>query len=352
MVCTIKCHHLPDLETRFCDGKLLLCVMLCRSAALDLLYSCCQYYGREQNKMKSRRNFLKTLSLSPLLGTPAMGAPLSKEKGNEMKIGHKLKISLNVFSFNELLMKGAIDLFDVLEFCALHNFDAIDPTGYYFPGYPEVPSDEYINKFKRKAFLLGLDISGTGVRTDLANPDEASRKAEIRMVKDWVIAAAKLGIPNLRVFSGKHPHEGYSRDEVFEWMARDLRECCQAGAEHGVIIAIQNHNDFLKTADDVDRIFEMVDSEWLGLNLDVGSYRQKDPYMEIEQNIGKAVTWQIKEMVWIDGKEIATDLVKLVRIIKKAGYRGYLPLETLRVDPYKQVPVLLENIRTALGIQT
>jgi sugar phosphate isomerase/epimerase len=100
----------------------------------------------------------------------------------------------------------------------------------------------------------------------------------------------------------------------------------------------------------VDRIFEMVGSEWLGLNLDIGSYRMKDPYQEIEQNIKHAVTWQIKENVWINGQETPTDFERLFRIIKKAGYRGYLPLETLgEGDPYEKVPRLLERAQTALG---
>jgi sugar phosphate isomerase/epimerase len=93
----------------------------------------------------------------------------------------------------------------------------------------------------------------------------------------------------------------------------------------------------------------MVDSEWLGLNLDIGSYRQDDPYEEIAKNIKYAITWQIKENVWIDGKETPTDFEKLFKIIKDSGYRGYLPLETLGAgDPYQKIPVLLENVRRAL----
>ena len=267
------------------------------------------------------------------------------------KYGHKFKLSLNVYSFNKPLREGKIDLYDVLDFCAEYNFDAIDPTGYYFLGYPEVPTDQYINEFKRKAFLLGLDISGTGVRNDFANPDESSRKGDLRMIKAWIAAAAKLGIPNLRLFAGKNDHEGFSRDQVFDWMAKDLKACCEFGEEYGVIIAVQNHNDFLKTAADVDKIFEMVNSPWLGLNLDIGSYRQHDPYVEIEKNIKYAVTWQIKENVWIDGKETPTDFVKLFGIIKDSGYRGYLPIETLGAgDPYKKVPVLLDNVKNAIQI--
>lgn len=275
----------------------------------------------------------------------------SNLKSVNKKYGYKFKISLNVYSFNQPLRDGKIDLFDVLDFCAKYNFDAIDPTGYYFPGYPEVPADDFMLKFKREAFLLGLDISGTGVRNDFANPDKSSRDADVEMIKEWIQAASKMGIPNIRVFSGTNAHEGFSRDQVFEWMARDLKICCNFAKDYGTIIALQNHNDFIKTADDVDRIFEMVDSEWLGLNLDIGSYRQSDPYKEIERNTKYAVTWQIKENVWINGNETPTDFVKLFRIIKESGYRGYLPLETLgEGDPFKKVPVLLEKVKNALTI--
>ena len=308
--------------------------------------------------MKSRRNFVRSMLAVPVAASvpsllrgqhSSIATPASIHAASVSdKFGHKFKISLNVYSFNQLLRDEKIDLYDVLDFCAEYNLDAIDPTGYYFPAYPDVPSDSYINEFKRKAFLLGLDISGTGVRNDFATPDAASRKADVEMVKAWIVAAAKLGIPNLRVFAGHIP-EGIERDRIFEWMARDLKTCCEFGKEYGVMVALQNHNDFLQTADDVDRIFEMVDSDWLGLNLDIGSYRQKDPYTEIEQNIKHAVTWQIKENVWIDGRETPTDFVKLMRIIKDADYRGYLPIETLGAgDPYEKVPVLLDNVRRAV----
>jgi len=298
---------------------------------------------------ESRRKFLKTLVAAPAVAVLATNPFLLNAATSESTFSHKFKTSLNVFSFNKMLRDGEIDLFDVLDFCAEQNFDAIDPTGYYFPGYPEVPTDDFMRRFKKQAFLLGLDISGTGIRNDFTVPDPASRKADIVMIKKWIEAAAKMGIPNIRVFAGKTDHEGFTRDQVFEWMAKDVQECCEYGEKFGVIIAIQNHNDFFKTADDVHRIFKMVDSDWLGLNLDIGSYRQSDPYKEVEETLKYAVTWQIKENVWIDGKETPTDLVKLFKIIKKGGYRGYLPIETLGAgDPYKKVPVMLNKIHEAL----
>ena len=289
-----------------------------------------------------RRTLLKSLASLPLLTVGSGMAAVDPD------YPARHKPSLNVYSFNRLLRDGKVDLFDVLDFCAEHGFDAIDPTGYYFPGYPEVPANEYINRFKKKAFLLGLDISGTGVRNDFATPDAERRAADIELIRAWVEFAAKLGSPNLRIFTGRSEHDRFTREQVFEWMAKDIRKCCEYGENHGVIIALQNHNEFLKTAADVDELFERVDSPWLGLNLDIGSYRVHDPYVEIERNVKRAVTWQIKENVWIDGVQTATDLQRLAGIIHRSGYRGYLPLETLGPgDPYQKVPVLLEKARNA-----
>lgn len=56
----------------------------------------------------------------------------------EKSAGSKLKISLNAYSFNELLTNGSMTLDDLLDFCAANDFDAVDLTAYYFPGYPAV----------------------------------------------------------------------------------------------------------------------------------------------------------------------------------------------------------------------
>jgi sugar phosphate isomerase/epimerase len=295
----------------------------------------------------SRRRFINkvTVALPFLTGS----AVFSENKSPAVRRSSKLKLSLNVYSFNSLLRARKIDLFDVLKFCEKYDLDAIDPTGYYFPGYPDKPPDEFVNSFKREAFLSGIDISGTGVRNNFANPDPVARRKDIEVIKKWIETAALLGSPNLRIFPGTNDHDGFSRDQVYEWMTEDIKKCCDYGKKFGVVIALQNHNDFLKTSADVDRLFEMVNSEWLGLNLDIGSYRLSDPYSEIEKNIRHAVTWQIKENVWINGKETPVDLQRLLSIIKNGGYRGYLPVETLGAgDPFEKVPKLLEGIRKAL----
>jgi sugar phosphate isomerase/epimerase len=242
-------------------------------------------------------------------------------------------------------------LVDAVHFCAQQNVDALDATGYYFPGYPKVPSDETIYNLKRAAFNNGVAISGTGVRNNFAVADAAARKADVQMVKDWIVVASKLGAPVIRVFTGPQRPQDHSFDEVVNWMVTDFKECAAFGREHGVVVGLQQHNDCLKTADEVIRVIDAVGSDWFGCILDIGSLRQGDPYAEIGKLVPYAVSWQIKESVGRSGKEEPTDLSKIKAEIDRSGYRGYVPFEALgQGDPRPRIIAFLNKIRQAFGI--
>jgi sugar phosphate isomerase/epimerase len=297
-----------------------------------------------------RRQFLTrsaSLAVAAAIPAPAIAAPA----GVARESGVKLKLGLNAYSFDRALRDGSMTLTDAVHFCAQHGVDALDPTGYYFPGYPKVPTDDYIYSLKRTAFVNGVAISGTGVRNDFAVADQAARKNDVQMVKDWIVVASKLGAPVIRVFSGPARPAGHSFDEALEWMVADFKECAAFGKQHGVVVAVQQHNDFLKTAAETIRAIDAVGSDWFGCILDIGSLRSGDPYAEIEKLVPYAVSWQIKENVGRDGNEEPTDLAKIKAIMDRAGYRGYVPFEALGGgDARVKVAEFLEKIRKAFGL--
>jgi sugar phosphate isomerase/epimerase len=260
-----------------------------------------------------------------------------------------LKTSLNAFSFNARLLSGGMTINDMLDFCAANGFEGVDITGYYFKGYPQVPADEYLFQIKRKVFKLGLEISGTGVRNDFTIADKNKREQEVALVKNWIEVAAKIGAPVIRIFAGNQKNEGITKEQVTEWMLKDIQTCVDYGKQHGVIVGLQNHNDFIQTAAQVIRIIETINSEWLGLILDTGSYRVHDPYEEIAKSVKYTVNLQIKENVFINGAEKETDMDKLMAIIKSSGYKGYLPIETLgEGDPTIKIASLLAKLQKAM----
>ena len=269
--------------------------------------------------------------------------------------GSKLKISLNAYSFsgelNAYLKEPltGMSLFDLLDFCAENDFDALDPTGYFFPGYPNVPDEAYLNRFKRRAFELGLDVSGTGVRNNFASPDKQKRAADVQHVCEWIECAARMGAPVIRVFAGVQP-DGFTWDQVAEWMAEDLRSCVDYGKRYGVIVGLQNHGDMLRSADDVLTMIDLVDSEWFGAIVDTGFLLTPDPYLDMARLAPYAVNWQVKETLRGKDSGVRLDLLRAVRVIRDAGYRGYLPIETLAVtgepyDPRTKAALLARELR-------
>jgi sugar phosphate isomerase/epimerase len=277
--------------------------------------------------------------------------------------------TLNAYSFLEPLNANladpsqGIDLFGICDFCALHEIAAVDLTGYFFPGYPKAPADAYVNRIKRYVHDRGITISGTGVKNDFATADQAVRAEGVALTKVWIEVAARLGAPVIRVFAGPQtkpasdwetPANHAKREDVEAWMADALRECAEHGEKFGVIVAVQNHGDFIKTGPEHLSLLERVNHPWCGPLVDTGKYFSEDPYADIALMAPHAVNWQIKETIGSSLKTPRTDFLKLCRIIKESGYRGFVPIETLSMgrkdyDPAAEVVLVLKAMREAIA---
>src|SRR5260370_14186456 len=106
--------------------------------------------------------------------------------------GSRYRLGLNAYSFDKPLRDGSMTWDDVVQFCAQAGIDALDATGYYFPGYPKVPSDESIYRLERTAFVNGVAISGPGVRIDFAVTDATSRKLDVKLLMTWIEVSSRL----------------------------------------------------------------------------------------------------------------------------------------------------------------
>ena len=238
-----------------------------------------------------------------------------------------------------------MSLDQLFQFAAETGFSAVDLTAYYIPGYPTAPSDELLYEIKRKAFRKGISFSGTGVRNDFTLEDATALAREIGHVKKWIVAASKLGAPNLRVFDGKAKGGDKANDPTRKQVVDAFRECARFGARHGVNVAFQNHHDYLVKTEDIIDLIKRVDSDWFGLMLDTGSVSGQDPYREIERLIPYAVSWQVKEEVRVGDQSQPLDVPRLMSIIHKGGYQGFLPLETLGPgDPKEKVRALYNKV--------
>jgi sugar phosphate isomerase/epimerase len=306
----------------------------------------------------NRRSFLQVTG-GALAAIPAIAQTAKR---------HVLKTSLNAYSFNKMLndkIKGrgeGISLLQVCDFAAKCKFDGIDPTGYFFPGYPERPTDAYIDELKKRIGDLGLGISGTGVRNNFTTSDKEIRAQGVKHIKEFVEVAARLGAPVIRVFADTQMRaqtwqtvsNGATRRQVLDWISADLRECAGHGQKYGVKIGVQNHGDFLQTGKQLLELVHAVDSPFCGPIVDTGYFKTPDPYLDIAEVAPHAVNWQVKQSVFGEESEIPTDMTKLVRIVRKSGFSGYLPIETLSpqgkpYDPFKVVPEFLAQLKKTIA---
>jgi hypothetical protein len=128
-----------------------------------------------------------------------------------------------------------------------------------------------------------------------------------------------------------------------------MNACLQKAATYGVILGIQNHNDFLRTSNECQELIDALNSKWVGLVLDTGNFVAPDPYGEIQKAIPLAVNWQLKEKLLVNGIQTPMDLNKLIGIIAASNYKGTIPIETLGMtDPVRDVPLFFEKVRRLL----
>lgn len=306
----------------------------------------------DSNQSSDRRTFLKSslLGAGVFVGSgidvqtaPAAG-PLKRHSGPSMKL------SLAAYSFNRYLANrfrapkadAKMTMLDFIDYCAELDLDGCELTGYYFPR--EITHD-YLMQVKQKTFALGLDISGTAIGNDFCKTGEAL-EAELKMTREWIDYAATMGAPVIRIFAGRVP-KGGNEAESIERCVEGINQSLAYAAEKGVFLALENHGGITATPAQMMKIIDGVKpSPWFGVNFDGGNFRTDDPYRDLEQIAPWAINVQIKTAISRDGKKEDADLERIVGILKKAEYRGYVVLEYEEKDePKEAIPGYIEQLR-------
>ena len=285
----------------------------------------------------NRRDVLRKLVIAPaLFVAPTILTAATQD--SVTPIAQRIQYSVNAYSFNDEFRSGKMNLFDMMEFAADIGLNAVDLTAYYFSSYPRLPKKTEIFALKKRALELGLNISWTGVRNNFVTANVESRKADREMIKNWLDISSRIGSSILRIFTGRNIPDGYSKEQVKTWLIEEYKLCAKYGEQTGVIVALQNHNEFLFTADEVIEILKKVDSKWFGLILDISGLRTtNNPYAEAEKLAPFANYWFIKEHVYHNQIKKRTDMSKMASLIKRHDFRGYVSFESLSDGDPKEI---------------
>ncbi len=235
----------------------------------------------------------------------------------------------------------------------------------------------YLQRLKRFAFSLALDLYGLAIHQDFVQPDPEERRRHIEHTRRCLQLAHELGIPSLRLNSGRWktissfdelmrrggiepPLDGYTDDQAFGWVIGAIETLLPHAERYGVVLALENHWGLTATAEGTLRIVTTINSEWLRVCLDVGNLlryengqvRWEPNYEGMAQLAPYAILVHAK--TYFGGGEWYTldiDYARVAAILQQADFRGYLSLEYEgREDPHTGVPKSIELLRRAFGI--
>lgn len=255
-----------------------------------------------------------------------------------------MRIGCCAYSYRQYFASGEMDLDQFIGLVADMGLDGVELTAYYFPS----TDLDYLHSLKRRCLEVGIDVAGAAVGSRLTLASPSDRAEEVAMVKQWIGHAVELGAPQLRVFAGNVP-DGNTEEEAFAWTVEALSECAAVASSRGVVLALENHGGITSTADQVIRLVEAVDSDWVRVNLDTGNFKV-DPYEEISKTVPYSVTAHLKASIRTPQGNTSMDIERLVRTLRGAGYKGFLNIEyEEEEDPKTAVPRLAEQVKSAMG---
>ena len=232
---------------------------------------------------------------------------------------------------------------------ALRNEKRI--TNLDFPAYTKkefgIDAVEYVNQFfkdkaRDQAYLRDLKgrCDGEGVKSllimcdgegRLGDPDDKARAQAVENHHQWVEAAKFLGCHSIRVNAGS----AGTWDEQKERAADGLRRLSEFAAQHGLNVIVENHGGLSSNGEWLASVIRAVSLENCGTLPDFGNFtidRRKgevyDRYKGVTELMPFAKGVSAKSHDFdADGDEVHTDFLRMLKIVKAAGYTGHVGIE-------------------------
>jgi len=120
-------------------------------------------------------------------------------------------------------------------------------------------------RVKRACEKAGVKLSGLSSHTPLCKPEVSTE-----YLKQAIRFAAECGAPVVNTDEGPKP-AWTTKEEDHVLMRYVLRETSAVAESHGILIGIEPHQQYSQHPDGLDRIYELVDSQAIGINFDTGN---------------------------------------------------------------------------------
>jgi L-ribulose-5-phosphate 3-epimerase len=304
--------------------------------------------------MRNRRQFLKTSTA--LFAGAGLTSCMTQGSVDSAKKPW-FKISLAEWSLNRALFGKQLDNLD---------FPVVAKRDY------GIDAVEYVNQFwmdkaRDKSYLAELKkrAAGEGVRNvlimcdregALGDPDTGKRKKAVENHHKWVEAARYLGCHSIRV----NAQSSGSYDEQLDRAADGLRQLSEFAANLGLNVIVENHGGLSSNGAWLAAVMRKVNLLNCGTlpdfgNFQIGKGQEYDRYKGVTELMPFAKGVSAKSHDFdAQGNETHTDYRRMLKIVRDAGYRGYIGVEyegSKLSEPVgiRATKTLLERVREELA---
>ena len=297
---------------------------------------------------QNRRKFINDI----FKGTAAisLSSPLLNNDLFANYVSNKLKISLQCFSFASEFYKGNFDLSNFSKIVReTYNLDGAEFWSIPFMGKEK--NSFFLNELRQKSNDYGikntiilvdlLDMQTMKQGNSLASIDKKERNQAIEDHKPWIDAAKSIGCDSIRI----NLWSDASKEEVMKVSIESISKLLEYSSDKNISIVIENHGGHTGDAKWLVNLIKKINNKNLGtlpdfgtlnfcvkrdLNLDFTAkcFSQYDKYLGVKELLPYAKGISAKSTQFdLKGNETTTNFKKMVRLIKKSNFEGYISIE-------------------------
>jgi L-ribulose-5-phosphate 3-epimerase len=275
-----------------------------------------------------------------LLTTMAALPAVSQLRG-QSEAKYHLRAGLVAYSYRKQFESKSLNYVTLIERIADWGLDGLDCTVYWFPD----TSNEYLASLRKAAYKNGVQIYNAGVRVRLAQPTPELQAAEFENLKKWVDVADRIGASHMRVFGGAIP-KGATQQQAIAWSVEVLKRGADYAGSRGIILGVEDDAGLTVDAEPTIEIVKRTASPWVGINADSGNFRANG-YSQFAMLLPYATSFHLKrDITTADGKAEKADWNRLLEMIGKSHYKGYVGFEYEANNADADVPPLAAELRT------
>ena len=297
-----------------------------------------------------RRKFIQN-SLALGLGATALGTLSANTLGkhfleNNPSTSPFFKLSLAQWSLHNAIQKGDLNPYDFAAKAKELGFEGIEYVNQLYKDVTEAKDKnsalkQFIAQSNAQAKVHGVEnilimIDGEG---DLSVPSVSKRNKAIENHKTWVEVAAAMGCHSIRInLFGERGEQAWKAQS-----AESMRKLGEFAAPYKVNIIVENHGYLSSNAALVMEMLDEVNQSNCGTLPDFGNFclerkggerwgancvKEYDRYKGVEELMPRAFAVSAKSHDFDEqGNETNTDYLRMLKLVKSAGYNGFIGVE-------------------------